>query len=174
MDTAQWIQIIFGGALFLATVGLVIVTSIYAVATRKMAKSMEQQSKIMFREFELRVTPIIRIMPKQAHTKHDEGRYHYTIENNGSTTVMLKSIKAYFRQRNMDTSRIPTVEKVYNLLISPTDPKDIILKIDFSDMNKLYPDVDAKKNIVMLPYFIIENIEHKEFEFNIGERTVWD
>lgn len=173
MSIDQWIQIIVSGALFLATSGLVIVTLNYAKSTKRMAKSMELQSKIMFREFEFRVTPIIRISPGRAHTSHQEGRYHYLIENNGSTTIILKSVKAYFRERDKDVSNIPTLEKEYNLLISPADPKEIILKVNFSDMNRLFPDVEAKKNIVMLPYFYIENIEHKEFPFEIGERTVW-
>jgi hypothetical protein len=59
MDWTQIGQLIINSFLVLVTLGLVIVTSIYAFSTHNMAKEMKQQSAIMQREFELRIAPLI-------------------------------------------------------------------------------------------------------------------
>jgi hypothetical protein len=48
-------------SLVLVTIGLVIVTLVYTLATRKMAKEMKHQSDMMQKEFEIRIAPLIEL-----------------------------------------------------------------------------------------------------------------
>ena len=66
MDTAQCIQIIFSVALVLGTVALALITYGYMKSTKKMADSMNQQSEMMQKEFEIRLMPLVE---EKVHTK---------------------------------------------------------------------------------------------------------
>lgn len=60
MTKVETIQLIVNGILALATIGLVIVTAIYACITRKMADSMKLQSNIMVEGYERNIAPIFK------------------------------------------------------------------------------------------------------------------
>jgi hypothetical protein len=173
MSLAQWIQIIFSGALVLATGILALITYGYMRATKKMAGSMDVQSKIMAREFELRVVPIISITSDISKTSHEKGEYSYFVFNGGHYFVTLTKVNVIFTYKKDISIIIPTFTRDFNISINPGSSKDINLQIDFADFNKLFPNVQAKQEVSLQPIFKIRNVENKEFEFKGGLRTVW-
>jgi archaellum component FlaG (FlaF/FlaG flagellin family) len=173
MMLAQWIQIIFSGALVLATGILAFITYRYMKATKKMAESMDVQSKIMAREFDLRVVPIINITSGISKTCHENGEYSYFVSNGGHYSVTLTKVDVIFKHKKDLSIIIPSFTKDFNISINPGSSKDINLQIDFTEFNKLFPNVQAKHEVSLQPIFKIRNVENKEFEFKGGLRTVW-
>jgi hypothetical protein len=172
MSTAQWIQIIFSGALVLATCILALITYGYMRATKEIAESMEVQSKIMAREFELRVVPIINITSGYSLTTHDKGDYHYTIFNGGYYSVTLIGAEVIFQHKTDPSIYISSFKKDFNLSINSNSAKEVVLSINFSGFNKILPNIQAKQEVSLQPIFKIRNVENKEFEFKGGLRSV--
>jgi hypothetical protein len=79
-------------ALVILTLGLLIVTIIYAVYTRKLADDTKRMADIMVQEFELRIAPFIVIdqLPSTRGTNVRE--YHPMITNKGFLTVHIMKI----------------------------------------------------------------------------------
>jgi hypothetical protein len=173
METAQLVQIIFSGALVLATGILALITYGYARATKKMADSMEVQSNIMVREFELRVVPRINITSGSSITTHEKGDYHYTIFNGGYYSVTLIGAEVIFQHKTDPSIKISPFKKEFNLSINPNSAKEVVLSIIFFDFNKILLNNQAKQEVSLQPIFKIRNVENKEFEFKGVLRTVW-
>ncbi len=96
MSSDQLIQIIFSGALVLATGILAYITFKYMKATKRMADSMEVQSKIMQREFEWSISPLLDIHSGISQTTHENGTYRYNLYNHGDYPIYLDKIEVAF------------------------------------------------------------------------------
>jgi hypothetical protein len=174
MSCDQLIQIIFSGALVLATGTLAFITHGYMKATRRMANSMEVQSRIMQREFELRVSPLLDIHSGISSTSHESGEYRYELFNQGDYPVYLNKIEIVFWHKTNQEINIPSILKNYNFLpIPPKSPKEIVLKFTFSKLNKVLPNVESKKEVLMQPILYFRDVEQKDHQKRGGIRTVW-
>jgi len=173
MNTTQWIQIIASAAIVILTGGLVWVTWRYAKSTKKMAESMETQSKIMQREFELKVSPLVNILSQHSLTGVEKGEYHFLVENNGDMPVYLKQVETVFWHKKDPEINIPSLKENRDIEIASKSNKEIKIEINLADLNRILLDNQAKKEIMMQSIFYIENVEHKKFNFRSGERTVW-
>jgi hypothetical protein len=79
-------------ALVVLTLGLLIVTIIYAVYTRKLADDTKRMADIMIREFELRIAPIIVVEQVGGPLGKHQIEYHPVIRNKGSLPVHIKKV----------------------------------------------------------------------------------
>jgi hypothetical protein len=174
MSCDQIIQIIFSGALVSATGTLAYITYRYMKATKRIANSMEVQSKIMQREFELRVAPLIDIHSGISSTTHEKGDYRYNLSNQGGYSVYLKKVEVVFWHKTNQEINIPSYSENYNYLpISPKSPKEILPKITFSKLNRVLLDVESKKEVLMQPIFYFRDVEQKDHQKRGPIRTVW-
>jgi hypothetical protein len=168
MTCSQWIQLILSASLVLATIGLVVVTSIYAKATKKMADSIYVQSQIMQRDFELRIAPMVNIIFRRSVPYN----YYYNVHNAGQYLVHLISVEIKFRHKIDSSINIPSLNQEFNQVIYPGDSKEVILSLDYEAIKKSVNIPNIKFDITMQPFFKIKNAENKERIFKDGERTV--
>jgi len=165
METAQWIQIFFSGALVLATAILALITYGYMKATKKMAESIELQSKIMHDEHELTMKPDI--IPS-FFTSVSDGtniKYTYFIANNSRRTSILKKIKVnLWKEHNPDNKILFDIsDQIMN--ISPLAVARIDIPFSFSALQNIFPDITNLNQISMQPIFVIEDFNHRDIEF---------
>jgi hypothetical protein len=139
METAQWIQIVFSGALFLATVGLVIVTIIYARATKKMAD-------VMQKEFELRVAPLIE--PEiYVHKDALDPMASIAVKNVGSYPVYFSHIfyRWWHREKPADIFK-NDIQHVEKWVVKEREFEKRNVKFSFSLLEGFSTPEDVKKN----------------------------
>ena len=174
MITLQWIQLVSSIILALATCALALITYGYMMATKNMANFMEIQSKIMTREFERRVAPVVNITFQKSQTGYEEGKYHYAVSNLGTEPITLKEIRTKLWHPDEPKRELSPVVTPVNRLIAPSAGSiEVDIPIKFSEINATYSDVQSKKKILMKPVFIIEDVNHKEFEIEGYDRSIW-
>jgi hypothetical protein len=142
-------------------------------ATKKMANFMEIQSKIMMREFERRVAPIVDTRFQYSQTDNEAGKYHYVVSNLGSEPVTLKMIKTKLWHPDEPKREFSPVTTPVNRHIAPSAGLiEVDIVIRFSEIKQFYSDLQSKKKILMKPVFIIEDVNHKEFEIEDYVRSI--
>lgn len=171
MDTAQWIQILFSGALVLATGVLAYLTYRYMKATRRMAELMEMQTKIMTREFEDKVAPLIDAKDSYLITTNESGKYNFQVVNCGKKPVILKEIRTRVWHKDKPEEILYPHHKEFNktILPKPDFTHEFEVEIPFNQINKSYPAPSAKKEIIRESVLIFEDINKKEFEIKIDQ-----
>lgn len=92
-------------SLVLVTIGLVIVTLVYTLATRKMAKEMKHQSEMMQKEFEIRIAPLIEPKYYQITTNVLNPLWVVTVHNKGFYPVKFENINIrWWHREKPDTA----------------------------------------------------------------------
>jgi hypothetical protein len=169
----NWINLVLSVAMFAVTGVLAWATWRYMIATKKMADSMDHQSKILSREFELRLAPNINIDSGIPSTTHEKGVYPYYVHNGGHYSVLLTKVEGIYQHMKDPLIQIPSFIKEYNDSINPGITKDIHIEIDFADFNRQFPNFHSKEEVSFQPIFIIRNAENKEFKIKGRVRTVY-
>lgn len=93
MNITQCIQLVFSGALALATIALALITLGYLIATNKMAGYMNRQSEIMQKEFEIRLMPLVEEKISRRVTTGLKPTANLTISNKGFYPVFCSDIE---------------------------------------------------------------------------------
>lgn len=165
METAQCIQIVFSGALVLATALLALITYGYMRATKKMANSIELQSKIMHDEHELAMRPDIITSFFKSVPDGDNFKYTYFMANNSRRTSILKKIKAnLWKEHDPDNKFLFDIsDRIMN--ISPLAVARVDLPFSFLAIQGIFPDITNLNQISMQPIFVIEDFNHRDIEF---------
>lgn len=139
METAQWILIVFSGALALATAILACITNKYMKATKKMAD-------VMQREFELRVAPFIE--PEiYVHKDALDPMVSITIKNMGSYPVYFSHIffRWWHREKPADISK-NEIQHVEKWLEKEGGCEKRNVRFSFSLLEGFSTPEDVKKN----------------------------
>jgi len=173
METAQWIQIVFSGAMFAVTAVLAWATYKYMRFTKRMADSMDQQSKIMSREFELKVSPLINIIQQGSTTAPEKGTYPYIIENLGMFPVNLRSVVISIWHPENREIKFPVINNKYNIDIAPGSAKEIVIEMEFAKINEALLNNQTKKEVLMQPIFRIFDAKHELKTIAGPKRTIW-
>ena len=164
----QWIQTNGSFLLFLATLVLAIITFFYMLSTRKMAKSINVQSQIMQRDFELRIAPMVNIIFRHSVPYN----YYYNVHNAGQYLVEIISAEIKFRHKIDPSINIPSVNQELNQVIYPGNSKEVKLSLDYEAIKKSVNIPNVKFDITMQPFFKIKNAENKESIFKDWKRHV--
>jgi hypothetical protein len=173
MNTAQWIQIIFSGAMFAVTGVLAWATWKYMRFTKRMADSMNRQSIIMSREYELKVSPLINIIQQTSVTSPEKGTYPYIIENLGMFPVNLRSVYiSIWHPENRDL-KFSSILKRYSIDIAPENSEEIVIEIVFAEINEALLNNQTKKEVLMQPIFRIFDAKHELKTIAGPKRTIW-
>jgi hypothetical protein len=159
--------------MFLVTGVLAWATWKYMRFTKRMADSMEQQSKIMSREFELKVSPLINIIQQTSMTSPEKGTYPYIIENLGMFPVNLVDVSISIWHPEDRGLIFPVITKKYNLDIAPGSSKEIVVEMDFAKINEALLDNQVKKEVFMQPVFGIFDANCELKPFSGPKRTIW-
>ncbi len=161
----QLVQIISGIIIAAATTALAIITYKYMKSTKIMADSMELQSKIMTREFEKRVSPIIDLILQRSQTNSEKGKYHYAVCNLGNEPVKLKEVKTrYWQPDEPEREFAPIIKPINKLIAASPSSIEVDVEINFSKINQINSESQFRKKILKQSIFIIENVDHEEFE----------
>jgi hypothetical protein len=173
MKTAQLLQIVFSGALFLATVGLVIVTITYAKATKRMADSIELQSRIAHDEHELAMKPdIFSSFNISVPYGTNNIRYTYSLINNSRRTSVLKKIRVILWKENNPDEKTPFDISDQIMNIPPLGGARVDLPLNFMSIRTIFPDITNLNQLYMQPIFVIEDFSHRDIEFSDYPRKI--
>lgn len=168
----QWIQANGNFLLFLATLILAVITFFYMLSTKRMAKSMELQSKIMHEEHELAMKPDIVTSFFKSVPDENNFKYTYLLANNSRRTSILKKIKVNLWKEHDPDNRIlfDISDRIMN--ISPLAVARFDLPLNFSAIQRIFPDITNLNQISMQPIFVIEDFSHRDIEFSDYPRKI--
>ena len=173
MNTAQWIQIVFSGALVLGTGALALITYRYMVATKRMADSIELQSKIMHDEHELAMRPdIIPSFNISAPYGTNNIRYTYLLMNNSKRTSILKKINVILWKEDNPGDKIPLDISDHIINIPPLAVARVDVPLTFIAIRTIFPDIINFNQLYMQPIFVIEDFNHNDIDFSDYSRRI--
>ena len=158
-------QLVLGIAMFVVSAVLAWITWIYMNATKRMADSIDIQSKIMQREFELRISPIVSPSFHMSTTDSERVKYRFFLSNAGQYAVRLVGIALRFRHKTDEGIAVPSLDIPYDLLINPSSSPRITFEVDFSHFGNIRAEGRTIDCYLMQPVFIVVNAEDKRFEF---------
>jgi hypothetical protein len=162
---SNWINLVLSGAMFLVTGVLAWATWKYMRFTKRMADSIELQSKILHEEHELAMKPDIATSFFKSVPDGDNFKYTYFMSNNSRRTSILKKIKAnLWKGHDPDNKFLFDIsDRIMN--ISPLAVARVDLAFSFSAIQSIFPDITNLNQISMQPIFVIEDFNHRDIEF---------
>ena len=176
MNTAQWIQIILSGSMVFVTIILAIATGVLALitygymkATKKMAESMRIQSKIMQREFELKIAPIFEPKISVGSTQGLKSEIKVRLDNFGSYPIIFERVFYKLWHKDFPHDRINDVRQYYKQIEKGNTFEDTI-QVDFSKVKGFGNLQNIGKNGLASVVFTLKDIsgnEIKKFEDKI-------
>lgn len=131
-------------ALVVLTLGLLIVTIIYAVYTRKLADDTKRMADIMVREFELKVAPIIDIRLGTRSHSSEGFQIQCLLSNLGSYPVRPNKIVMKWWYK-MDLTRSHLIEIKLDKSLDKGNPITVPIKI--RDDEIVTPDIPESEKL---------------------------
>ncbi len=171
MTKVETIQLIVNGILALATIGLVIVTAIYACITRKMADSMKLQSNIMVEGYERNIAPIFKSTFNYGSANENVAKKRFLIQNYGKGLFTVVKVKTKVWKNDNPNIILQEHDQIENIIVPPL-PAAPVIDISFGlnrDVSSFFPD---KENRVLFEsIFIVSDIKGREYSFSSGIRS---
>jgi len=162
MKSPDLIQLIISYCIALGSIGLLVITLIYAIATRRMADEMKRQSSMFQREFELRIAP--RIEPK-IHMKTSDVMdpvLEISVINKGFYVVKFDYV--YYRWwHRINPNDAKTDIYFINKWLDNGDQETFEIKFDFSKIAKFRNASDVKGNGMAEVELHFTDVERKPF-----------
>ena len=168
MPQAEKVQLIINVSLVLVTVGLVIVTLVYTLATRRMAREMKTQSDMMQKEFEIRIAPLVEIKFTHLLTSVINPVWTVTATNKGFYPVKFEYIYIRFWHREKPDTPEADVLQIDKWL-EKGEYLTRVIKFCFSKIALFRSASDTKENGMASAELHFVDIEKKQFTLNKGK-----
>ncbi|MBN1930676.1 MAG: hypothetical protein JW786_03605 [Desulfobacterales bacterium] len=166
--STQLDPIVFQILTAISTFLLVIVTTIYAVSTNKMAANMQAQSNIMTKEFEFKNTPLIDIEGELNLAGMNKIEHSFKVENLGNFQVVIKEVKYDFsaivlnkyikeiKKTDSSNEKVLPGKKIYLLHTIYLNEEEIK-----KDIKSVYGKLDVDQIECIVTVYDVMKREHK-------------
>ncbi len=168
MEWPQIVQLVINFFLFLVTFGLVIVTLVYTLATRRMAKEMKSQSETMQKEFEIRIAPLVELKFTHLLTSVINPVWTVKVTNKGFYPVKIEYIYVRWWHREKPDIAEADVIQIHKWLEKGEEITRVI-KFNFAKISLFQSASDTKKNGMASVELHFLDIEKKQFTLNKGK-----
>jgi len=161
MTTTDWIQAISAGIAALVTIVLARITYIYVRETKRMAKAAEEQSKMMQREFEIRLMPLVEERISKRVTASPKATADLIISNKGLYQVFCTDVE--IKLSNNDNKEDFFIEHT-NFLQWLESGHEITREItfDFGRLSSFSRDQNIKDKATVIMTFNYRSISNTE------------
>lgn len=172
MTQAQKVQLIINICLTLGSSGLLVVTLLYTLATRRMAREMKSQSEIMQREFEIRIAPLVELKIRKQLVNVLNPISTVTVNNKGFYPVKLEYIFFRLWYREKPDAAEPGLLQIHKWL-EKGESLTSIIKFPFSKIPLFKNASDVNGHGMASVELHFTDIQKKQFILNKDKIIIW-
>lgn len=172
MTGEQKVQLIINLCLALGSIGLLIVTLVYTLATRRMAREMKSQSEMMQKEFEIRIAPLVelKITPQLVNVLNPISTV--TVNNKGFYPVKFEYIFFHLWYREKPDTAEPGLIQIDRWLEKGQSLTRVI-RFPFSKIPLFKNASDVNGHGMASVELHFTDIQKEQFTLNKGKIIIW-